>query len=361
MLQSLTLNNFRCFKSINIKFASSIEIIHGKNAHGKTSILEAICVLMRLSSPRTNILRELVNLDNDYFIVSGNYNQNEISNIKHQDSKIGVKYSKKAIRELSVNGVRQSKILDYLDNSGLICWLGNNDKNLILGGGTFRRKYLDFTCSQTDKFYLIYLRKFNHLLKIRNKLLKNSSLNLQQLNIYDKEMVKYADLICQIREEVLTSLKPFFSEASKIISNKNDVVSFKYKKSMGDDYLKDLESNLRRDVELKSTSIGPHRDDFIININNHIASKFASEGQSKTLAISLKLSQNSLINKLNDQKPIMLIDDIFGELDEFRREALLEFLPKESQIFITTTNLNDITKSINNAQCLKIENGNILY
>lgn len=328
MISSLRLVDFRCFETAALDLNAEMIFFTGNNAQGKTSVLEAIAVACRLQSPRAGKLSQLVRFENSGCGVA----------FKMEDTvyKAVLKENK---FQLSKDGFEQRR-KDYLFETPRIVWMENRDIELIRGSGEKRRKYLDFVGGQYLTEYASALRNYTKALRSRNALLKTGVSQGTQIEAFEKVLIDSGQKLITWRGELLQRLQPFISESHQSISGKQEHLEIQYRPSTLS-LQEALEEGRARDAVMKQTLTGPHRDDFTININAQVASDYASEGQQRTIAIALKLAQGRLLhNKRNTRNTLIyLIDDVFGELDENRRNALLSTLPEGCQKILTTTSL----------------------
>jgi DNA replication and repair protein RecF len=330
MLTRLKLRHFRCIDLLDCELGPGMTVFVGANAQGKTSILEAACVLLRLQSPRTNSMAEMIQFDQRSFAVEG----------ETGDTTLLFGYSGSR-RKLKVDGESQSRGADYLRHSGLVAWMANDDLDLVRGGGEKRRRYLDFLGSQLDPGYRDALRSYDRALRSRNFLMKKEAVpNAQQLDAYAKVLIEYGSVIYQMRSAMVASLGPLANEAQVRIGGDGVVLGVDYLASGGGDLAEALADSREEERRRRQTVVGPHRDDVALTISGMPASSYASEGQQRTIALALKLAQAEHLKERFGTWPLLLLDDIFGELDKTRRNALMEMLPAEAQKLVTTTHLD---------------------
>lgn len=355
MLSSLELNQFRCFESLRLELQPGLTIFVGNNAQGKTSILEAACALMRLQSPRTSTLADLIRIGPDGgqgFSVRGQLD----------DYELGLRHSAKSGRKLAVDGENQGRSSAYLRYSGLLVWIASNDLALVKDGGSVRRRYLDFMAAQLYPLYRPALKAYERALRSRNFLLKrDASPNWAQIDAYTKILIEQGAILTCCRRELVTDLKPLAAAAQKQISGQDESLQIDYQAASGagDDLAVELQARRDDEQRRRQTLAGPHRDDLIFTINDMPAAKFASEGQQRTLALALKLAQGHLFIAKTSRPPVLLIDDVFGELDPDRRNALMQSWPANSQKLITTTHLDWLDSSRVDAKIWKVEGARV--
>lgn len=330
MIHTLRLRRFRCYAEVRWEMPPEGAVLVGENAQGKTSLIEAICVGLSLHSPRTSRLHRLAQHGSDGFGIS-------------LDTDLGTRRLVWAPGrlEMSVNGAARQDYADYLADAPPVVWLGNNDMMLVTGAAEQRRAYLDFVGSQWHPEYRAHLLAYRKALKSRNLLLRHPRVDERALRSYARVLSQHGEALLALRRQLLDLLSPHVTQHhEKISATRREEVRLSYRASTALHLDEALEQGLDADRRAGYTTVGPHRDDIELCINGTPAAAYASEGQQRTLAIALILSQASLLCAETGQAPILLIDDIFGELDPARRQALLGTLPVDSQTFITTTHLN---------------------
>jgi len=329
MLLSLKLRHLRCFEVATCRFGSGTTVFLGENAQGKTSVLEAVCVVMRLQSPRSSNLAELIQFGRDEFAVSAGFDG--------QDLLFGYGGNR---RRMVVDGETMRAAGDYLRHSSLVVWMANDDMALIRGGGDGRRRFLDFLGTQLFPPYRPALRDYERALRARNFLLKRDARPAwDQIDAYGRILAEHGALLTGLRRELVTRLEPFAAAVQTEVSGRPEPLSLVYEDGGGDRLEEALAAARDEEQRRRSTAAGPHRDDVGILVHGRPAAKFASEGQQRTTALSLKIGQARLFLAESRRPPLLLLDDIFGELDPGRRNALIAALPPESQKLITTTHL----------------------
>jgi DNA replication and repair protein RecF len=328
--------------------ADGVNVFTGANAQGKTSILEAVCCLLRLQSPRTSSRKDLIRVESASFAVEGRF----------QGRKLLHSYDGSR-RKLAVDGSESRKTRDYLESSGLVVWMGNDDLQLIKGSSENRRRYLDFIGAQIHPPYRPALKAYEKALRTRNFLLKAPSPNWAQIDAYGKILIDQGIILTAVRSALVTNLLPHAADAQEKVSGVSESLGLLYKDGSGEDYAAALRDSRHEERRLKKTVFGPHRDDLSISINGMTAGGFASEGQQRTVALALKLAQSRLLENRGGAPPIMLIDDIFGELDQARRNALLSYLPPGSQKLITTTFLDWADAPGGMDRCFEVSAGEV--
>ena len=327
MLTDLSLRHFRCFDTLACEFAPGMNVFVGANAQGKTSLLEAVCVLARLQSPRTARLGDALQHGRRGFVADG-----------HIDGRHMQFYYAPERKKLALDSVTQSGTADYLEVARVV-WFGNIDIDLVRGGAELRRRFLDFLGAQIHGPYRQTLRAYEKALRSRNHLLKAPRPDWREIGAFDGPLIGHGTALTEARAMLLADLEPHAAAGQRAISGAAEELRLHYVRGSGEDLAVSLEAARDSDARLRQTGVGPHRDDIELLLDGR-RSQFASEGQQRSMAIALKLGQARLIEARSGGPPLLLMDDIFGELDLARRNALLGHLPGESQRLITTTHLD---------------------
>ena len=327
MLRDLQLRNFRCFESRAIEFTSGFNFIVGPNGRGKTTILEAACILLRLQSQRSPTLAPAVRSGQRSFILSG-----------HVAEHLLQFYYSTLRRKVAFDEVEQRELGEYLSLVRVVSF-ANQDLELVRGAAESRRRYLDFIGSQIDPRYRPALRSYERALRSRNLLLKSPQPRPRELAAYTEPLLRSGILLRTMRADIIRRLAPWAEESQRAISQSTESLQLQYGPGAEEDFAGQLERARADETRLRLTTVGPHRDDLRLLVENRPAAQFASEGQQRTTALALKLAQAKIFSQEEDAAPLLLIDDIFGELDQSRRNALLQHLPNDSQKLVTATTL----------------------
>lgn len=327
MLTSLKVRHFRCFAACEAEFAPGLNLIVGPNAQGKTSLLEAACILLRLQSPRVTRLAHVIQHERRGFVVDGYCGPRHLQF-----------YFSRERKKLAFDGVEQKTSREYLE-AGRVVWFSNADIDIVRGPGEGRRRFLDFVAAQRDAMYRKALRDYERALRSRNLLLKAASPRWREIAAFDEPLLAAGSQIAAARRRLLAELQPEANAAHRAISGARETLRLEYAPGAGDDFTAALAAARGEDARLRQTSVGPHRDD-VHFLLSEISSDYASEGQQRTLVLALKLGAARLLERHFSVSPLLLLDDIFGELDPGRRNALLAALPAAAQKLITTTHLD---------------------
>lgn len=364
-VSKLELKEFRNYKDFKIEFNNNLNIIIGDNAQGKTNLIEAIYVSCFGKSFRTSNDKDLIYNDN-----ISNYNYVKLEIIKkHTDIKIEYRIHKKLNKEIKINNNSIKKLSEILGNIYVVLF-SPEDIELIKGSPNIRRKFVNRELSNINKKYCYNLIEYKKVIKQRNNLLKNSNnIDNDLLEIFNEQLIEKGTNIILERIDFLKKINIISNKIHKSLTNDNEILKIKYLSNIDlenansyseikQNFIKKIHKNIYREKQLGYTLVGPHKDDFIIYLNNKEIKQFGSQGQQRTAALSLKLSEIELIKNETDEYPILLLDDVFSELDINRQINLIKIFNK-TQTIITSTNFDEILKNkVNNYKIIKIENGN---
>ena len=364
-LKKIKLHNFRNYESLNLTLTKGINIIYGENAQGKTNLLESIYVLGLTKSHRNFIDNSLIKTNHEYLSIEGIINNEKI------DNKFNI-YIDNNKKILKFNGNNIKKISDYISLINIIIFYPD-DLEIIKGSPIERRKFINLELSQLNKNYFMVLNEYNKILKIRNEYLKKLNKNLttdkKYLEIITDYLIDKSIMIYKLRNKFINKINEYCSNIYKDIMN-IDGFKINYKPNINIDlkdqnlkeYLKNEYINkINFDIKNNSTSIGPHKDDFEFYLNDKNLKYYGSQGQQRVAVLALKLSEIEIFKKYKESTPILLLDDIFSELDDTKRNNLLKYINKNIQTIITTTDLNNLDdKLIKKSKLFNIKNGNII-
>ncbi len=361
-IKNIKLKHFRKIENANLSFDRNTNIILGENAQGKTSLLESIYFICFAKSYRSNKEKDIITFDKDYSKIfatlEDTYNKKIVSEIIVSEEG----------RKIKLNHIEQKKLSNYFGKINSVMF-SNEDLNLIKGSPKERRKFLDLEIGQLQQDYLRNLSDYYNVLKQRNALLKNFN-QMKDFNLLDiltEQLINYLLIIVNTRLNFLDKLNKDINEYMDKFSKNLEKITLTYTPTIHFELIKNndkekifelYKKNYEKDILYKATNIGLHRDDFNILIANTSAKNFASGGQLRSLLIALKLALVKNIYEVTNNTAIILLDDVFSELDNSRQQSLFSLLPKNNQIFISTTSLNDIEEGIlKNASIFKVNNG----
>lgn len=362
-VKDIRLINFRNYFNLAITFNKGTNVIVGQNAQGKTNLLEAIYICAMGRSFRTNRDREIINFKKNEAYVGANIE------VGKQEKFIEVKMERDKTKRIRIN---KNELKNYKElYSGLnVVAFTPEDLVLVKGGPGDRRSFLDMEISQIKPLYSFNINKYQKILNQRNYLLKNNKFhsNINNLlEIFDLQLGEIGTEIVLERNRYINELSQLTNKVHKDITLNNENVELDYlsnidiiekKSEMKDIYIEKLRQNMKKDIELGSTQLGPHRDDISININKRDLKTFGSQGQQRTAVLSIKLAEVDLIKKQRGMYPVLLLDDVFSELDESRSRYLIKSV-HNMQTFITTTDEIDLI-DIDNKSIFCIEEGKLL-
>jgi DNA replication and repair protein RecF len=335
VLHSLRLLDFRCFVSLDLGVPAAGAVLTGDNAQGKTSILEALCVLVRLHSPRTHRMGTLSRIGGGGgFGIAG-----DPWGCERQ-----VRYTREGLT-LKVDDEPRDSRNAYVGDGGLVVWMGNEDLELIRGPGEGRRRYLDFIGAQLDPGYRRSWARYRRALQAKNLLLKEGRARDAEIRSYEEILIEHGSVLMNARAQLVQDLGPLAAAAQRAVSGRDEPLTLQYLPASGPDLRESMLQARERENRLRQSVVGPHRDDVQLRLHGMPAADFASEGQQRTLALALKLAQGGLLESQGGSAPVYLMDDIFGELDPGRRNALMGHLPPNAQKWITTTHLDWLTET----------------
>lgn len=362
-LKSLELNNFRNVSKISLTFDKNINIFIGNNAQGKTNILESIYFLAITRSHRTNNDLNLIKSGELYTKLSGTYQADDST-----DNTLSILLNERG-KKVSVNNLVQRKISNYLSRLNVIMFCPD-DLEIIKGSPSVRRRFLNIELSQLRNDYLILLKEYHQILKQRNEYLKqknNARFDRTYFGILTEKLIdKNVDII-KIRYDFINQLNGLLPSIFSRITQMGELrIEYKSFVSEGDLRKEDVKETLLKrynnlftnELLQKTTLLGCHKDDFKVYLNGLDITEFGSQGQQRLSVLCLKLAEIEVFVKNKNTHPIILLDDIFSELDEKKKNNIIDYFDEEVQIFITTTEISEINKKLNNkANVYVVENG----
>ncbi len=341
ILTNLKLVNFRNYENLEINFSPEINFITGDNGSGKTNILEAISIISNLKSFRNINDNNIINWNKDSYYCSG-----EISDSENSKFEVGYSFlNNKPKKKIKIDSNEIKKVSDYYGKLITVNFIPT-DINIINGSPELRRRYFDSVISKLYPEYIDELNKYKEICYSRNLLLKKIKDNkgdFKLLEVWNKMFSDKASSILKKRKSFIIEYNKLFTKNYLQISGEENSPNLNYittlKSDDPDSILSEVNNNSRIDVRRGSTVSGPHRDDYIIANSDKMAFiNYASQGQKRTASISLKLSEVEIIKVIKNKKCIILVDDIFSELDEKRRNSMIDLLKNEGQIIFTMVN-----------------------
>jgi DNA replication and repair protein RecF len=341
IIESIELRNFRNYEELNLTFDDGTNILYGDNAQGKTNILEAAYLSGTTKSHKGSRDKEMIRFDEKEShirtIVQKNEKQYQIDMHLRRNGTKGVAVNKIPIK-------KASELFGILN----IVFFSPEDLNIIKNGPAERRRFIDLELCQLDKLYLSDLSSYNKVLNQRNKLLKDiyyRSDLIDTLPMWDMQLLEYGRRIIQKRKQFVDELNEIIGQIHSNISGGRESLILKYEPNIDDIFFEDeLLRAKNKDLKLCQTTVGPHRDDMLFSIGGIDIRKFGSQGQQRTCALSLKLSEIDLVRKSIHNTPVLLLDDVLSELDSNRQNYLLNSIT-DIQTIITCTGLEEFVKN----------------
>lgn len=354
IIQSIKLENFRNYEALDLNFEKGTNILYGDNAQGKTNVLEAIYLSATTKSHKGSKDKEIIRFLNEEAHIRTNLEKDGMG------YRVDMHLRKNKSKGIAINGQTIKKAADLIGLLNVV-FFSPEDLSIIKNGPSERRKFVDMELFQIDKYYLYNLNQYNKIINQRNKLLKefcfNSDLN-ETLQIWNMQLVTYGRQIIKRRMEFTEQLNEIIFDIHKNLSGEKEELKIIYEPNVSEeDFEIRLKNSQEKDIKLKMTSVGPHRDDFCFMVNGVDIRKYGSQGQQRTAALSLKLAEIELVKKVTGDNPVLLLDDVLSELDSNRQNYLLNNIG-DIQTIITCTGLDEF---INNRfeidKIFKVSNG----
>lgn len=341
IIRSIELRNFRNYENLDIEFDEGTNILYGDNAQGKTNILEAAYMSGTTKSHKGSRDKEMIRFEQNEAhirtVVEKNEKQFQIDMHLRCNGSKGVAINKIPIK-------KASELFGILN----IVFFSPEDLNIIKNGPAERRRFIDLELCQLDKLYLSDLANYNKVLNQRNRLLKDIAYRqdlLDTLPVWDTQLVEYGRRIIAKRKTFVDELNQIIQQIHSNISGGKENLILKYEPNIDDIFFEDELSRAKnKDLKLCQTTVGPHRDDMLFSIDGVDIRKYGSQGQQRTSALSLKLSEIDLVRKSIHNTPVLLLDDVLSELDSNRQNYLLNSIT-DIQTIITCTGLEEFVKN----------------
>ena len=355
-IESIELLNYRNYKQLHMDFHSGTNVLYGDNAQGKTNILEAVYLAGTSKSHKGSKDREMIRFENEESHIRMMVKKGDLS------YKIDMHLRKNKAKGVAINGLPIRKARELLGVVNLV-FFSPEDLNIIKNGPGERRRFLDLELCQLDKIYLTDLASYNHIVNQRNKLLKDLSVQpslKDTLDIWDIQMAEYGRKIIDKRSEFIKELNETVRKIHGNLTGGLEELNVIYEPDCTAEKLEStICANRERDMRMRLTSAGPHRDDLCVMANGIDIRKYGSQGQQRTAALSLKLSEIELVRQIIKDTPVLLLDDVLSELDKHRQNYLLDSI-HDIQTLITCTGLDEFVNhrfSIN--KVFHVQNGHV--
>ncbi len=336
-IEKIKLNNFRNYENLEINLNKNLNIFYGDNAQGKTNILEAIFLCSLGKSFRTNKEKEMIRFNNEKSLIEVFYQK------KDRDGKIKIELSEK--KQISLNGIKIKKLSELLGNINTVIFTPE-DINILKDGPQRRRRFLDLMIGQLRPNYVYNLNSYLKIIEQRNNYLRQireEHKPEEMLEIWDEKLAEYSEKIYIYRKEFIEKIINKINQIHSKITNEKEIIKIEYISNCEkkENYLKLLKERRKLDIIKGFTTKGVHRDDFMIYINGKEVNIYGSQGQNRTVILSLKLAELNVIYDEIGEYPILLLDDFMSELDENRRKNFLNNI-KNAQVILTGTEKIDL-------------------
>ncbi|RCW64578.1 DNA replication and repair protein RecF [Saliterribacillus persicus] len=368
-IKELKLKNYRNYDVMTIPFDDKINVIIGENAQGKTNLMEAIYVLAFTKSHRTSKDKELIQWDQEYATIEG------IIEKRKQTFPLHIQLSTKG-KKAKLNHLEQRRLSDYIGALNVVMF-APEDLTLVKGSPQVRRRFIDMEIGQIQPIYIYHLGQYLKILKQRNHLLKqlqrNKTNDQALLEVMTEQLIEHAAIIVEKRFRFLKLLRTLAIPIHKGISRGLETLYIRYQATIDveeeDDrtkiaqvYQEAFKKHLQKEIERGTTLLGPHRDDLVFFVNEKDVQTYGSQGQQRTTALSIKLAEIDLIyNEVGDY-PVLLLDDVLSELDDYRQSHLLDTIEGKVQTFVSTTSVDGIHHhTLNKAEIFTVDKGKIKH
>ena len=339
-IEELYLNQFRNYEKLELKLDSGTNIFFGDNAQGKTNILEAAYLCGTSKSHRGSRDKDMIRFGQSEAHIRMKICREDLTDRLDMHLKLN------QAKGIAVNQVPLRKAADLMGIVNMV-FFSPEDLNIIKEGPAYRRKFIDTELCQLDRIYLSDLGSYNRALSQRNKLLKDIYYKPELISTmvsWDEQLVKFGKRIIDKRQAFVESLMPIIQNIHSDITNGREKIEIMYEPDiLPENFEKKIQNERDHDLKMKSTGVGPHRDDLSVIIDGVDVRKFGSQGQQRSAALSLKLSELELVRKMVREDPVLLLDDVLSELDNSRQQCLLNHI-YGIQTFITCTGLDEFVR-----------------
>ena len=358
-IKRLQMLNYRNYNALDIELCPNVNVFMGDNAQGKTNILEAIYYCAFAKSHRTSKDKELINWNGEHAFISVDVGRERL------DKRIDISILKDGKKSIRINKIKIKKIGELFGNFNVVMF-SPEDLRIIKDSPGVRRKFIDMELCQLNPKYYYNLVQYNKVLNERNILLRNRNTSSEMLEIYDMQLVEFGYNIIRDRIKYIESLNKYAEKIHSDITSGKEKINFKYISTIKDlENIKEnfytlLEKNRSKDCDRGITSIGPHRDDFFVYINDIDTKSYGSQGQQRTAVLTMKFSSLEIIKELTGEFPVLLLGDVLSELDFNRKKYILSTIG-QIQTVITCTGIEDLYEYLDEkAKVFKVKNGEIV-
>lgn len=355
-IKQLKLKNYRNYDLLELDFDPSTNILYGDNAQGKTNILESIYMCGTTKSHRGTKDRDMIRFGQEEAHIEA------VIDKKGVPFEIDIHLKNNSPKGVAINKMPIRRAIELFGIVNIV-FFSPEDLNIIKNGPSERRKFIDLELSQLDKVYLSDLSNYNRIVNQRNKLLKDVYDRkdlIETLDIWDLQLVNYGKKIIDRRNRFIVELNEIVGKVHEQLTGGKEHLQIYYEPSASSvDFEINLKKNREKDIKMKSTSVGPHRDDICFMADGLDIRKFGSQGQQRTAALSLKLSEIEIVKKVINDTPILLLDDVLSELDKHRQNYLLDSI-SDIQTLITCTGLDDfVNNRFHINKIMHVDNGKV--
>jgi len=341
IIRSLELSNFRNYEKLNISFSPDVTILYGDNAQGKTNVLEALYTASTTKSQKGSKDKDMIKFNESESHIRMTVEDGDI------ERRIDMHLKSTKQKGVAIDGIPIRKASELYGIMNIISF-SPDDLGIIKEGPAERRRFIDMELCQLDKLYMHNFSGYNRALDQRNNLLKQISFNAElkgTLNVWDEQLINFGEYLIEKRNLFIKEISDIASKIHSIITENKETLEIQYLPSTDkESFRNELLSSREKDIILKMTNVGPHRDDMVFMVNGQDARKYGSQGQQRTAALTLKLAEIELVKKKTGKNPVLLLDDVLSELDRNRQNKLLENI-SGVQTIVTCTGLEEFIKN----------------
>ncbi|WP_317366849.1 DNA replication/repair protein RecF [uncultured Tyzzerella sp.] len=355
-VKKISLKNYRNIEKLDLELKDGVNIFYGKNAQGKTNLLESVYIGATGRSHRTHKDKELIKFGQDEAHIRLEVQKETIFD------KIDIHLKNDSKKGIAINNIPINKLGELFGYLNVVIF-SPEDLSLIKQGPQERRKFIDMELCQINNIYYYNLSQYHKVLKQRNTLLKKIIKNISlkdTLFVWDSQLVDFGVKIIQTRDLFIKKLNYISNKIHKDITNSTEILELKYKPSVTiEEFKEKIDKNIDKDILYGTTCYGPHKDDLLFFINGVNARDFGSQGQQRTASLSTKLAEIKLIEEEKGILPVLLLDDVLSELDKDRQRFLIKNI-KNLQVIITCTGVEDVLKNLDEkCNIFNVSNGKI--
>lgn len=356
-VKRLMVKNFRCYEDLDVELSPNINIVYGKNAQGKTNLLEAVYYCATGRSHRTSYDKECIRYDQSEAMIKIWYE-------KYKQDQIEIHLRKNGRKSVAINGYPAQKINELFGCFHVVVF-SPEDLSLIKNGPARRRKFMDMEICQVDPIYLHDLQQYCKVLRQRNQLLKEIAKNpskKETIFAWDTQLAQYGIKVMKRRAQFVSQLETFTGQIHASITHGEEKLKILYENAVPMDvnmFQRMLEKDLARDIRYGTTASGPHHDDLALYVDKADVRVYGSQGQQRTTALSMKLAELEMMKEEIGHSPVLLLDDVMSELDKDRQLHLAKYI-QENQTIITCTGIEDSIRHLPAGKMFEVQKGKII-